>query len=155
MRSKVKVKGQGHFMVTLGSQWSNFPGSNFYRINFKLDGNVPCTQALSWLVLIGDRPHRKNFAEGQIKLTPSSNFRFAGTMSCSISNERYWWVVSGSVGMFAVWRHMTSQWRKNRSFPPNFLSSFYNLILSLSPHDDKPSRKEIIVFVGNVTSLDI
>ena len=117
---KVKVKGQGHFVVISGSQRNNFPGSNFYQIDFKLDGNVAYTQAHSWLVFIGNQPWPLEFLQRSKKLTPRSNFHIAGTISCSISNERYWWVLSGSVTILAIWRHMTSQWRKNCFFDAKF-----------------------------------
>ena len=45
-------------------------------------------------------------------------------MSCSTSNWRYWGVLSWSVGSLALWRPMTSQWRKNRFWRKILLLSF-------------------------------
>ena len=120
-------------MVISVSQQNNFSGSNFCRINFKLDGNVAYTQALSWLVFVGNRPwplkHVK-VSQRSKKSTPRSNFRIAGTILSSISNERYWWVLSGSVEILAIWRHMTSQWCQNCFLTQIFTSS--NLV-QMSP----------------------
>ena len=53
---KVKVKGQGHFVVNHGGRRNTNFLSNFDRIVSKLHGNLVYGQALSWLVFGGDRP---------------------------------------------------------------------------------------------------
>ena len=121
---KVKIKGQGHYLVISGSRRNPYFFSSFDRINFILGGNVAYGQALSWLVFGGDRPWPLKFRRSRIKLTPRSNFHIAGTISY---NTR---VLSESVKILAIWRHLTTQWHKNHFFTQYFISSFLDQMWS-------------------------
>ena len=81
-----KGQGQGQFFVNF--MWWRNPKflSSFYRIDFKLSGNVAYTQALSWLVFADDWPWPLSFRRRVKKLTPRSKFYVAQTISCSTSN---------------------------------------------------------------------
>jgi hypothetical protein len=56
------------------------------------------------LKIHGKRRARKLF-------TPRLNFEIEGTISCSTSYENPWWMLSRSVNILTLWRHLMTQWR--------------------------------------------
>jgi hypothetical protein len=104
-----KVKGQGHIMVKVSC---NIFLISFYQINSKLGVKVAYELPPSWLIFGADRPWPSWVSlrveiclpQGQILKSKVSY----GTISCSTSYERSWWVLSKPTKILTLWRHLVT-----------------------------------------------
>jgi hypothetical protein len=107
---KVKVKGQGHTMVKVCCERNPYFLSSFYQIKSKLGVKVASELPLSWLVFWADRPSPSWVSlrveiclpQGQILKSKAPY----GTISCCISYQRSWWVLSKSTKILTLWRYV-------------------------------------------------
>jgi hypothetical protein len=107
-----KVEGQGHIMVKVGCQRNPYFLSSFYQINSNFGVKVAYELPLSWFIFGADRPLPSWVSlrveicllQGQIL---KSKVPY-GTMSCTTSYERPWWVLSKSTKILTLWHYLVT-----------------------------------------------
>jgi hypothetical protein len=107
-----KVKGEGYIMVKVGCQRNPYFLSSFYQINSKLGVKVAYGLPLSWLIFGADQPW-PSWVLLRVKIClPSGQILKSkvpsGTISCSTSYERSWWVLSKSTKILTLWCHLVT-----------------------------------------------
>jgi hypothetical protein len=129
---KVNLKDQGHVIVKVGCERNTYFLNGCNQINSKLGVKVAYGLLLSWLIF-GAEPRWPSWVSLRVGIfLPQGRIVPYCTMSGSTSCEYPWWVLSKSIKILTLWRHLVTSWSKTE-FPPKiqlFVFHLRNIIVS-------------------------